>query len=155
VSAADNSPVSDGALQWWWDDFDVAFFTACHSVELWILRNRRRRNRQFVTSKNIRTGELNRHGRRTDSPRTNRLIGFFWALVESMGGEAMMITDFTRTVLTNADLRGTDLRAAIGLTVQQVGQAITDEDTKLPDYLKNEYLKNELAKAMGLERTRL
>lgn len=67
----------------------------------------------------------------------------------------MMITDFTRTVLTNADLRGTDLRAAIGLTVQQVGQAITDEDTKLPDYLKNEYLKNELAKAMGLERTRL
>jgi len=49
----------------------------------------------------------------------------------------MMATNFTRAILTNVDLRGTDLRAAVGLTLQQIKEAITDENTRFPDYIEN------------------
>jgi uncharacterized protein YjbI with pentapeptide repeats len=44
-------------------------------------------------------------------------------------------TNFGRANLTHADLRGTDLRAALGLTSQQIEGAETDAATLLPSYL--------------------
>jgi uncharacterized protein YjbI with pentapeptide repeats len=41
-----------------------------------------------------------------------------------------------RISLFNADLRGTDLSNARGLTQAQLNSAIIDEHTILPDYLK-------------------
>ncbi|MFV2065847.1 MAG: pentapeptide repeat-containing protein [Pirellulales bacterium] len=74
----------------------------------------------------------------------------FSTAVESRGGEGTMGADFTRAILKNTDLRGTDLRTAIGLTVQQIKQAITDDNTKFPDYLIRA-----LARADEAERPRL
>jgi len=47
--------------------------------------------------------------------------------------------------LTNADLRDADLRYTIDLTEEQIGSAIIDENTTLPEHL--EHLKEELLKA--------
>jgi uncharacterized protein YjbI with pentapeptide repeats len=38
--------------------------------------------------------------------------------------------------LAGSDLRGTDLTKILGLTLTQIESAITDEKTKLPDYLE-------------------
>lgn len=53
----------------------------------------------------------------------------------------LLSANLNGAVLTGADLRGADLRkanliGALGLTLQQVESATTDEDTKLPDNLK-------------------
>ncbi len=46
---------------------------------------------------------------------------------------------FSEEVLFNqANLKGTDLTGATGLTVGQIESAITDKTTKLPDYLDEE-----------------
>jgi uncharacterized protein YjbI with pentapeptide repeats len=42
-------------------------------------------------------------------------------------------TNFRKAVLRDTDLRGVDLREVAGLTTLQLGQAITDETTILPD----------------------
>ena len=44
-------------------------------------------------------------------------------------------TDITGACLDGADLRGVDLSEVIGLTMDQVRNAIVDEHTRLPDYL--------------------
>ena len=44
--------------------------------------------------------------------------------------------DLSRANLSKANLSGADLSETIGLTREQIESAITDEDTKLPDYLK-------------------
>ncbi len=41
-------------------------------------------------------------------------------------------------LLTQANLKGSDLSGATGLTVGQIESAITDKTTKLPDYLDEE-----------------
>jgi uncharacterized protein YjbI with pentapeptide repeats len=43
-----------------------------------------------------------------------------------------------RAFLTGAHLEGADLRGASGLTQEQLDEAITDDDTKLPEYLSRE-----------------
>jgi len=46
---------------------------------------------------------------------------------------------FSEEVLfTQANLKGTDLTGATGLTIGQIESAITDKSTKLPDYLDEE-----------------
>ena len=48
----------------------------------------------------------------------------------------MMQANFTGAILIGTDLRGADLRSAIGLKAEQIEQAIIDKNTRLPDYLK-------------------
>jgi uncharacterized protein YjbI with pentapeptide repeats len=38
--------------------------------------------------------------------------------------------------LQGAQFQGVDLTGAIGLTLQQIGMAVTDERTRLPEYLR-------------------
>jgi uncharacterized protein YjbI with pentapeptide repeats len=43
--------------------------------------------------------------------------------------------DFADAKLSGTILRGTDLTEARNLTVEQLAEAVIDEDTKLPDYI--------------------
>ncbi len=52
-------------------------------------------------------------------------------------GADLRETFFWQANLQGAQLQGVDLRWAIGLTLQQIGSAITDEKTRLPDYLRS------------------
>ena len=45
-------------------------------------------------------------------------------------------TDVTGACFQGADLRGVDLREVVGLTSEQIRDAIIDEQTQLPGYLK-------------------
>jgi hypothetical protein len=47
-------------------------------------------------------------------------------------------TDLTGAILVDTDLRGVDLRGVIGLIPRQVKQALIDEYTRLPHYLRSQ-----------------
>ena len=63
----------------------------------------------------------------------------------NLRGANLSAADLTNAILRNANLKdanlkgtilkGADLRGAKGLTKQQVGEAIIDDETLLPDYL--------------------
>ena len=53
-------------------------------------------------------------------------------------GANLSLTNLNRAILMKAHLEGADLSTAIGLTTDQLSEAIIDEKTRLPDYLREE-----------------
>ena len=66
--------------------------------------------------------------------------------VPTLGGRSPLMRDdmpLFNTVLTGANFRrsnigGADFRTSVGLTRRQVNSAISDDKTRLPDYLSGE-----------------
>lgn len=54
----------------------------------------------------------------------------------NLEGANLQETFLWQANLQGAQLQGVDLTGAIGLTLQQIGMAVTDERTRLPEYLR-------------------
>ncbi|MDQ5868001.1 MAG: pentapeptide repeat-containing protein, partial [Chloroflexota bacterium] len=56
-----------------------------------------------------------------------------------------------RADLRRAHLEGVDLRHVVGLTPEQLQQAITDEETQIPDYLKTPLKEKAVGQPSGVD----